>query len=124
MLRVVVYFVLSAVFIVYFPMFVYETVPLFLLRVILPLAVIMLLIWFSNHMVRRNARAANAMGRVLGYRKFLQHVEKARIETLMNDNPDLFYTVFSYTYVLDVSWKWLLDLEDIVFPVRREDEMF
>ena len=42
----------------------------------------------------------------------------------MNDHPDLFFTVFSYTYVLNVSWEWLLDLEDIVFPVREKNELY
>ena len=124
LLKVIANSIVAAALISWFPLFVYSTISQFIFRVIMPIGVMVLVSWFYRHMNRRNEQATVLMGRILGYRKFLQHVEKSRIEILMKDHPDLFFTVFSYTYVLNVSWEWLLYLEDIVFPVREKNELY
>lgn len=123
-LKCTAYALIAAVIIWRFPLYVYSSIPRMLCRILLPVAAILLQLWFLRHMNRRNQDAMMLNGMILGYRKYLMNVEKSRIEILMQDNPELFYTVFSYAYVLDVSWKWMVGLEDVVFPIRDENELF
>ncbi|MEE3344224.1 MAG: DUF2207 domain-containing protein [Bacilli bacterium] len=54
--------------------------------------------------------------RIKGFRKFLLTAEKKRIEELVNENPNYFYDILPYTYVLNVSKKWVKKFEDIPMP--------
>ena len=45
--------------------------------------------------------------KTLGLKKYLETVEKEKIELLVNDNPDYFYKILPYAYVLDVSDTWM-----------------
>lgn len=44
---------------------------------------------------------------------FLKTAEKERLETLVNDNPEYFYDILPYSYVLDVSKEWTKNFESI-----------
>lgn len=45
--------------------------------------------------------------RVLGFKNYLNTAEKGQLETLVNDDPNYFYNILPYTYVLGVSDKWI-----------------
>lgn len=45
--------------------------------------------------------------KVLGFKNYLNTAEKGQLETLVNDDPDYFYNILPYTYVLGVSDKWI-----------------
>lgn len=55
----------------------------------------------------------NMLGRVKGFRNFLVTAEKDRLEALVMDNPQYFYDILPYTYVLDISQKWIKQFESI-----------
>ena len=52
-------------------------------------------------------------GRVRGFRNFLLTAEKEKLEALVMDDPEYFYNILPYTYVLDISDKWIKKFESI-----------
>ncbi len=52
-------------------------------------------------------------GRVRGFRNFLLTAEKEKLEALVMDDPEYFYSILPYTYVLDISDKWIKKFESI-----------
>lgn len=81
-------------------------------------------LWFACHFKRRTKRAMELMGRIAGYRKFLVHVESNRIDTLFETNKFQYYETVASAYALKVNWKWFKDIENILIPLRAEDEVF
>ena len=55
----------------------------------------------------------NMLGRVKGFRNFLVTAEKDRLEALVMDDPQYFYNILPYTYVLDISQKWIEQFESV-----------
>ena len=45
---------------------------------------------------------------------FLINAEQDRINTLIDENPDYFFNVLSYAYVLGVTDKWAKQFENIM----------
>ena len=54
--------------------------------------------------------------RVKGFRDFLVTAEKDKLESLVEQNPHYFYDILPYTYVLNISKKWVKKFEDIKMP--------
>ncbi len=52
-------------------------------------------------------------GRIRGFRNFLLTAEKEKLEALVMDDPEYFYNILPYTYVLDISDKWIKKFESI-----------
>ncbi|MBQ9233489.1 MAG: DUF2207 domain-containing protein [Lachnospiraceae bacterium] len=53
------------------------------------------------------------LGKVKGFKNFLEVAEKEKLETLVMEQPDYFYNILPYTYVLGVSDKWIKKFETI-----------
>ena len=53
------------------------------------------------------------LGRVRGFKKYLETVEKDRLESLVEQNPTYFYDILPYAYVLGVSNKWIKKFESL-----------
>lgn len=53
------------------------------------------------------------MGRILGLREFIVKAEKDRIIKLAEENPNYFYRVLPFAYVLNVTGTWAKHFEDI-----------
>ncbi len=53
------------------------------------------------------------LGKIVGFKNFLEFAEKDRIERLVEENPSYFYDVLPYAYVLGVSDKWAKKFEGI-----------
>ena len=53
------------------------------------------------------------LGRINGFKSFLENAEKPRLEQLVMENPEYFYDILPYTYVLGVSSLWMKKFEDI-----------
>lgn len=51
--------------------------------------------------------------KIEGFKLFLETAEKERLETLVEDNPQYFYNILPYAYVLGVSDKWISKFEGI-----------
>ncbi len=61
---------------------------------------------FSAAIARRSEYADKLLSEVLGYREFIEKVEKDRIERLSKEDPQFFYRVLSYAMALGVEDKW------------------
>lgn len=51
--------------------------------------------------------------KIKGFKMFLETAEKERLETLVDENPEYFYNILPYAYVLGVSDKWIKKFENI-----------
>ena len=47
------------------------------------------------------------VGRLLGLKRYLEITEKEKIEMLIKENPENFYNIIPYAYVLNVSDEWI-----------------
>ena len=52
-------------------------------------------------------------GQILGLKNFIERAEKDRIEALVAQNPNYFYSVLPYAYVLGVTDTWAKKFEQI-----------
>jgi len=53
------------------------------------------------------------LGKIKGFRTFLETAEKPKLEELVLQDPSYFYSILPYTYVLGVSDKWIKKFEVI-----------
>lgn len=71
------------------------------------------LIIFFAIIRKRTEYGTEMLGKIQGFKNFLKTVEKPRLEQLVMENPEYFYNVLPYTYVLGISRKWMKKFEDI-----------
>ncbi len=67
-------------------------------------------------MKRRTEYGEQIIAKVKGFRNFLVTAEKDKLEALVEKNPYYFYDILPYTYVLNVSKKWIKKFENIPMP--------
>lgn len=68
---------------------------------------------FSFFIRRRTDKGHEYLQRIMGFKKFLETAEKERLETLVDENPEYYYDILPYAYVLGVSDKWTKNFESI-----------
>lgn len=51
------------------------------------------------------------LGQILGFKVFIQVAESDRIKILVEENPNVFYDVLPYAFVLGVSDKWIKQMD-------------
>lgn len=56
------------------------------------------------------------LGQVLGFKNFIEKAEKDRIIALVNENPQYFFNILPYAYVLGITDKWAKNFETINIP--------
>lgn len=61
----------------------------------------------------RSKQCMKLLGEILGFKQFIEFTEKDRIELLVKQEPQLFYNILPYAYVLGVSNKWISKFENI-----------
>ena len=64
-------------------------------------------------MPKRTPFGIEMLGRLEGFRNFLEVAEKQQLEQLVMEDPQYFYKILPYTYVLGVSDKWISKFEAI-----------
>ena len=64
-------------------------------------------------MPKRTQYGNEILGKLRGFKNFLETVEKDKLEAMVIDNPSYFYDILPYTYVLGVSDKWIKKFESI-----------
>ncbi|MCX7615646.1 MAG: DUF2207 domain-containing protein [Clostridiales bacterium] len=64
-------------------------------------------------MSKRTKRGSELLGKLLGFKNFIERAEKSRIERLVEENPSYFYDVMPFAYVLGVTDKWAKNFEGI-----------
>lgn len=71
------------------------------------------MIIFAAIMKKRTKYGNNMLGRIKGFRNFLETAEKSKLEALVKENPTYFYDILPYTYVLGVTNIWMKKFESI-----------
>ena len=56
---------------------------------------------------RKTSYGEMISSKVLGFRNYLNTAEKDQLNQLVEDDPDYFYNILPFTYVLNISKKWI-----------------
>lgn len=96
--------------------FMYEllasNIPYLILYGIGGICLIGMLLCFK-HMTKKTAFGNKMLGKILGFKDFLETAEKEKLEALVMEDPNYFYHILPYTYVLEVSDVWIKKFETI-----------
>ena len=87
----------------------------FLYKVSLVIGIVACLViaFFDHFMPKRTPYGTEMLGKILGFKRFLETAEKDRLEMLVEKEPEYFYNILPYAYVLDVSDAWMEKFESI-----------
>ena len=85
----------------------------YLICYIIGLLCIGVMILLIKYLPKRTKYGNEMLGKLKGFKNFLETVEKEKLESLVMDNPNYFYDILPYTYVLGVSDKWIKKFESI-----------
>lgn len=85
----------------------------YLITYFIGIACIAALIIFMNIMPKRTPFGNEMLGKLRGFKRFLETAEKPQLEALVNENPEYFYNILPYTYALGVSDVWMSQFETI-----------
>ena len=66
-----------------------------------------------KYMPKRNKYGNEILGKIMGFKNFLESCEKEKLESLVMKNPTYFHDILPYTYVLGISDKWISKFEYI-----------
>lgn len=80
---------------------------------VVSLICILLIIMYMVLMPKRTKYGNEMLGKLRGFKRFLEIAEKEQIESLVEQNPEYFYDILPYTYALGVSKKWISQFETI-----------
>lgn len=72
-----------------------------------------IIIFFIKIMPKRTPYGNEVLGKIKGFKRFLEVAEKEQLEELVSQNPQYFYYILPYTYALGVSDKWVKQFETI-----------
>lgn len=79
-------------------------------------ACIFINVYFTIIMKRKTKYGETIIAKVKGFKNFLETAEKEKLEALVLENPNYFYNILPYTYVLNISKKWMEKFENIHIP--------
>ena len=63
----------------------------------------------------RTLYGKEVLGKIKGFKNFLETTKKAELETLVMKNPTYFYDILPFTYVLDISDTWINQFEGLTY---------
>ena len=66
-----------------------------------------------SYLPKRTPYGNEMLGKLRGFKRFLETAEKDRLEAMVMQDPEYFYNILPYTYVLGVSDKWIKKFETI-----------
>ena len=87
--------------------------PYYLVGAILGLSCVIGMILCFVFLPKRTQYGTQILGRIRGFKNFLETAEKEKLEALVEENPTYFYDILPYAYVLGVSDKWMKKFESI-----------
>lgn len=87
--------------------------PIYLIGYIIGIICIGCMTACLTNLKKRTKYGNEMLGKLRGFKHFLETVEKEKLETLVMQNPNYFYDILPYTYVLNVSDKWIKKFETI-----------
>ncbi|MEE3467970.1 MAG: DUF2207 domain-containing protein [Eubacterium sp.] len=68
---------------------------------------------FFRLIERRTDYGNDLLGRIRGFRNYLMTAERPHLVSLVNQDPQYFYKILPYTYVLDITDVWVEHFESI-----------
>ena len=89
-----------------------ENIIKIILNILTILTIIFNLISFKKFKIINKTEQA-LYNKILGFREFIKTVEKDKLEEIGAENPNYFYDVLPYAYVLDVTDVWCKKFESI-----------
>ncbi len=87
--------------------------PLSLAAYAVGLVCVFVIVILFISMPKRTAYGNEILGKIKGFRTFLETAEKPKLEKLVFQDPEYFYSILPYAYVLGVSEKWIEQFETI-----------
>lgn len=87
--------------------------PTLMIAYIIGFTCVFLIYLIKRKILKRTPFAKEMLGKILGFKRFLEVADKAKLEALVMENPVYFYDILPYTYVLDISDKWIEKFEAI-----------
>lgn len=66
-----------------------------------------------KYLPKRTVYGNEMLGKIKGFKNFLETAEKDKLEAMVMQDPTYFYNILPYTYVLGVSDKWIKKFETI-----------
>lgn len=87
--------------------------PIYLITYIIGVICIVALALFLKIMPKRTPYGNEVLGKIRGFKRFLETAEKLQLESLVERNPEYFYNILPYTYALGVSDVWINQFETI-----------
>jgi len=85
----------------------------YLVAYILGLACVFVMVMMIKIMPKRTPYGNEMLGKIRGFKNFLELAEKPKLEELVLQDPSYFYNILPYTYVLGVSDIWIKKFEVI-----------
>lgn len=70
--------------------------------------------FYGYYLPKRTKWGNEMLGKAMGFKRFLETVEKPRLEAMVMENPEYFYEILPYTYVFDISDTWMKKFETIL----------
>lgn len=87
--------------------------PIYLVANIIGYVSIFVIVVLLKLMPKRTPYGNEILGRIRGFKTFVETAEKPRLEAMVMENPTYFYDILPYTYVLGVSDTWIKKFETI-----------
>ena len=87
--------------------------PTYLIGYIIGVICVLGMVICLKYLPKRTPYGNEMLGKLKGFRNFLETAEKDKLEAMVMQEPTYFYNILPYTYVLGVSDKWIKKFESI-----------
>lgn len=87
--------------------------PLYLIGYLFGVICIIGMALCLKYLPKRTTYGLELLGKIKGFKTYLETAEKSRLESMVLQNPNYFYDILPYAYVLGVSDKWISKFEGI-----------
>ncbi|MBQ4031637.1 MAG: DUF2207 domain-containing protein [Bacilli bacterium] len=71
---------------------------------------------FTILMKRRTQYGEELYAKISGFKNYIEVARKEQLEMLVEENPNYFFDILPYAYVLGISSKWIEKFENIPIP--------
>lgn len=87
--------------------------PVYLIGYGVGLLCILVMVICLKYLPKRTPYGNEILGKLKGFKNFLETAEKEKLEAMVMEEPTYFYNILPYAYVLGVSDKWIKKFESI-----------
>ncbi len=87
--------------------------PIYLIGYIVGVVCVLGMVICLKYLPKRTQYGNEMLGKLRGFKNFLETAEKEKLEAMVMQDPTYFYNILPYTYVLGVSDTWIKKFETI-----------